>query len=346
MRTYNKRKDHAWGRGKGETSEQKTTWKLDYTFKLPTSNNSERTARSTELKDMPIAIELTMYKDCPYLQVKISGNNNIKDHFLRAVIRSGIASDFSSSTGAFEIAQRDCKSCPEWNDREKFTRDYVKIQSETDGGLAILTGNLHSFEHFVNRKGEIALGLIRSNGYILGFYETPKDKTWIVPENQVQGEFERKFAIMPCEYSENSIEEIRTAQVFATPLLSYADSSSIDKFAGGRPCVQDSDVSEIFKLPDPYQGLILPNEMSFIDSTNTNLLFSTIKMTEVEDDFILRMWNPFHKATCEKIKFAESFNNFKTVNFLEKETASLNCENNCVELKLKPCEIVSIKIHN
>ncbi|MBR7127470.1 MAG: hypothetical protein IKD09_02665 [Lentisphaeria bacterium] len=328
------------------TSPQRSDWVIDYKFNLPASNNSERTARSDIFKDMNVSIKLSIFKDCPYMQVKVSGNNNIKDHFLRAVIRSGIAADMSASTGAFEISMRDRKANPEWEDREKFTRDYVKLQSREAGGMAILTGSLHSFEHFVNREGEVALGLIRSNGYILGFYETPKDKTWIVPENQVQGEFECKFAIMPCEYSEKSIAEIRAAQVFATPLLSYADSSSVDKFAGGRPCVQDSDVSEIFKLPDPYKDMELPHEMSFIDSSESDLLHSTIKMTENGSDFILRMWNPLHEASCEKIKFAESLNNFKTVNFLEKETASLNCENNCVELKLKPCEIASIKIKN
>ena len=206
-----------------------------------------------------------------------------------------------------------------------------------------MTGNLHSFEHFVNRKGEIALGLIRSNGYILGFYETPKDKTWIVPENQIQGEFERKFAIMPCGYSETSIEEIRTAQVFATPLLSYADSSSTDKFAGGRPCVQDSDVSEIFKLPDPYQGMMLPNEMSFIDSTDNNLLFSTVKMTEVGEDFILRMWTPINKAGSEKITFGKNIEELSKANFMEESIATQACNNDSTVLELNPCEIVTLK---
>ena len=177
----------------------------------------------------------------------------------------------------------------------------------------------------------------------MGFYETPKDKTWIVPENQVQGNFERKFAIMPCEYSENSIEEIRTAQAFATPLLSYADSSSAEKFAGGRPCVQDSDVSEIFKLPDPYQGMILPNEMSFIDSTNNNLLFSTVKMTEVGDDFILRMWNPINKAGSEKITFGKNIKKLSKANFMEESIAAQTCDNDSTVLDLKPCEIVTLK---
>ena len=325
------------------TSAQKSSWKIDYLFKLPASNNADRTARGTEFKDLPVTIELAIFKDCPYLQVKVSGDNNIKDHFLRAVIRSGIASDLTTSTGAFEIASRDCKSFPEWNDREKFTRDYVKIQSEKDGGMAILTGNLHSFEHFVNRKGEIALGLIRSNGYILGFYETPKDKTWIVPENQVQGKFECKFAIMPCEYSKTSIEEIRTAQVFATPLLSYADSSSTDKFAGGRPCVQDSDVSEIFKLPDPYQNMILPNEMSFVDSSNNNLIHSSIKMAEIGDDFILRMWSPINKAGSEKITFGKNIEELSKANFMEESIATQACNNDSTVLELNPCEIVTLK---
>ncbi len=328
------------------SSAQRTDWVITYAMSLPASNNSERTARSSEFKDMDIKIHLSLFADCPYLKVKVSGNNNIKDHFLRAVVRSGIASDFSDSTGAFEIAKRNCNDNPEWRDREKFTRDYIKIQNEKDNGMAIFTGNLHSFEHFVNRQGEIALGLVRSNGYILGFYETPKDKTWIVPENQLQGEFECKFAIMPCTYSESSINEIRMAQVFATPLLSYADSSSVDKLAGGRPCVQDSDVSEIFKLPDPYKNMALPHEMSFIDTSESNLLFSTIKLAEKDNDFVLRLWNPLKAAESAKINFGKNISNLSKANFLEESTADLNCIDNCVELKLKPCEIATIKIKN
>ena len=328
------------------TSAARTDWEISYSMNLPQSNNEERTARSNEFKTMPIKINLTIYKDCPYLEVNISGDNNIKDHFLRAVVNSAIANDFTDSTGVFEISHRNKKDNPEWNDREKFTRDYVKIQTPEAGGMVIFSGNLHSFEHFVNRTGEIAIGLVRSNGYILGFYETPKDKTWIVPENQVQGEFKCKFAIMPCDYDESSINEIRMAQVFATPVLSYADSSSVDKFAGGRPCVQDSDVSEIFKLPDPYEKLILPHEMSLIDASESNLLYSTIKMAEANNDFILRLWNPLKAAGQEKVKFGKNFSNLSKTNFMEESSEELNYVDNCVDLKLKPCEITTIKIKN
>ncbi|MDR0932959.1 MAG: glycosyl hydrolase-related protein [Victivallales bacterium] len=325
---------------------QQSCWTIDYALPLPVSNNAKRTGRATKKRKMPIRIILILHRNCPYLEVKIEGNNNVDDHFLRAVIRTKIDSEFTQSTGIFEIADRDRNELGrDWRDRERAVRDLIKIQTETAGGFAVLTGLLHSMEHFLDRTGEIGIGILRGNRYILGYYETPKDKTWVVPDNQQRGPFQARFALMPCNFATSPVEETRAAQSFANPPATYSDSSSPDKFSGGRPCVQDSDVAEIFKLPDPYEKIVLPKDASYLDIGESALLHSTVKMGEDGKSIIARFWNIKPKKETLSLRLPPIVTAVFCTNLAEEQNEeTIKINDNSVNIVINPAKIVTLKL--
>ena len=138
---------------------------------------------------------------------------------------------------------------------------------------------------------------------------------------------------------------MRMAQVFAAGIMSYADHSTAEKFSGGRPCVQDSDVSEIFKLPDLNAGISLPHEVSFIDVTNSPLLHSSVKLAEKADDVILRVWNPQEEAISFSVQTDGNRKICKT-DLLENRNEAVEIADDRAVVPGKAGEIITLKIKN
>lgn len=278
---------------------------LKYRLPIPEKIEREKKQRSGNTVENLVEIRLKIQAGIPYLDVTVSGDNRSRDHFLRAVIRTGIDSEVTQSSGIFEVAERDRRSpdCVPRNDCEEPVRDFVRIQNPEQGSMTILTDGLHSFEHYRERRGEIGIGLLRCNEYLMAYYELPLDKTWHVPENQCPGPFSGHFAILPGTSDPDCGNECRLAQSFNHPFLSWADSFDSRKFSGGRACVQDSEVSEIFERPDPQSSVKLPPEASFCSVSGNHLLLSTVKQSEDGTGWILRFWNESREKTEAVVTF-------------------------------------------
>lgn len=320
---------------------------LKYKLSVPISSKDNRKERSETRQELPVQIRLTVSAHVPYLDVEVSGINTCKDHFLRAVVRTGIDSDFTQSSGIFEIAERNrChQDIVPRTDREEPVRDFVRLRDQTRS-MAILTDGLHSFEHYRERCGEIGLGLVRSTGYLMGYYETPLDKTWHVPENQCMGDFSGHFAVMPGNNDADCGREALAAQSFNNPFPVRCDSFDRKKFSGGRPCVQDTEVSEIFEQADPYAALELPQSASFCSVAGNELLLSTVKQSEDGNSWILRFWNRKREKIETVLHFGMPLQSAERWNLAEnKLIESLSLAEKCsLKLSVGGAEIITLKI--
>ena len=272
--------------------------RLDFRLPVPLEANRKTQRRSRRHKLLPVAMVLRLAGNSRRLEVELSGENTCRDHFLRLLVKSGIATDSVVAGGVFDLHRRSRKD-PETasrSDREQPVRNFIKLQTAEQGGLTILTGGLHSFEHCdpeIAGDGAIALGILRANGYIMGYFDTPLDATWIVPGNQQPGPFAARIALLPGKYTDDCATEIVAAQDFNVPPLLSSDSCDPRKFSGGRPCVQESELAEIFTRPDPDAALKLP-PLASLYSISGAVEFSALKPAENGDSLIMRVCNPDH----------------------------------------------------
>ena len=73
------------------------------------------------------------------------------------------------------------------------------------------------------------------------------------------------------------------------------------KFAGGRPCVQDTEISEFFYLPDVYPEVSIESNTEAIDVKGEGVTVSAFKISEDESGLILRLVNYCDKASTAEV---------------------------------------------
>lgn len=84
---------------------------------------------------------------------------------------------------------------------------------------------------------------------------------------------------------------------FRSPLIGFATSCDNRKFAGGRPCVQDTTLAEFFYYPDAYPDVSIEDNNSAVTVDGEGVVFSAFKLSEDESGAILRIFNVKEEAT-------------------------------------------------
>jgi alpha-mannosidase len=323
-----------------------TVYELRYKLVLPAFYDREQLRRSQETVECPVAIVLSLNSMSRKLDIGFNIDNKAEDHCLRAVFNSGIDTAYTYASSPFDIIKRDKHNgdIVKRSDPQEPSSDFVHI-NDGDKGISILHQGIHAYEHFKDRTGQIAMTLLRSTGYIQGYFELPMDKDWLAPENQCKREVECKMAVMPVSAAEQPKKSALEAALFLNPLRAYSDSCDVRKFSGGRPCVQDSDISEIFFRDDPNKHIHLPVEKSLLECGNENIQFIACKMAEAGGGLVIRMLNLENlKQTCT-MRFGFQAKSANLVNLKEEGTDKLKIDSSTgIVLDFKPGELVSVNI--
>ena len=269
-----------------------TVWELRFRLRLPAAADRARQRRTARTVPVPVRIELALRRGLPYLDARIEADNRAKDHCLCAVVRTGVDSPWTECGAVFDVARRDKRAddprAPRF-DFEEPAQDFVRIGNGPAEAFSVLLDGLFAYENRREAAGELSFPLVRANGYIMGFYETPLEPAWIAPENQCQRRVTARFALCP---GRSLAETIRLAQEYTAPALAYDDSVDPLKFSGGRPAVQDSDVSVVFRRADPHANVILPESDSRLAVEGTGLQAAALKPAEDGRGHVLRLANP------------------------------------------------------
>jgi alpha-mannosidase len=323
-----------------------TICKLKYDLVLPAYYDRERQCRSEETVSNPVEITLRLTAESKRLDISFKIDNNAKDHCLRAVINTGIDSPFTYASAPFDIVMRDKHNgdIVKRGDLQEPSADFVNIQ-DNQKGISILHQGLHAYEHFRERQGQIAITLIRATAYIQGFFEIPLDKDWIVPENQCIRTIECNLAVMPVSGTEQKEHSASEAADFLAPMLCFSDSCNHQKFSGGRPCVQGSDISEIFYREDPNKNIKLSKENSLFSCSNKNILFIACKKAENSDDLVIRLLNIANDKQSCSLNFGFRVTKITQINLKEEKIEKLSAVNLAeIKLDFKPKQLISLII--
>ncbi|OUQ56897.1 alpha-mannosidase [Lactobacillus gallinarum] len=158
---------------------------------------THRTAkRSSELTEFTVKVELTLMDAWHHVAIKITGDNQVKDHRLQAVFDTGLNVATNDSDSIFEVVTRPNQVSKNWQNPEnpQHEQAFVSLHDQDRG---VVIGNYGLNEYQTNAVGStIAITLLRCIGELgdWGYFPTH--------DSQCQGKFEAKLSVYPTDGSE------------------------------------------------------------------------------------------------------------------------------------------------
>ncbi len=151
---------------------------------------THRTARrSNNLKEFSIKVTLTLMDHDDHVNIKVEGNNQIKDHRLRARFSTLVTSTTHESDSIFEVVKRNNQVSKNWKNPEnpQHEQAFVSVHDQSKG---IVIGNFGLNEYEVRPDGsQVDITLLRCVGEMgdWGYFPTE--------DSQCQGKFKANLSI-------------------------------------------------------------------------------------------------------------------------------------------------------
>lgn len=305
---------------------------IQYTLAVP-ANLEKRKAKVIDGSvDMHIVVTVPNHK--PVMEVKINVNNHALDHRLRALIPTKIASAFSIADNQFGTIKRDVIDAAinvwekeGWDERPDPIYPMLSFVSLTndDYGVSVLTNSTREYEIIGEQFDTIAITLFRSIGF-LGKEEMlrrpgrPSGIKLPTPDSQMLGKLTLEFAITTHPQQANVA---RIAKEYLTAVEIY------NKIPHDAMKLNKADVNS-------------PLEYSFFKEVQPNIVLSTLKKAEKENQFVLRFYNPTNVEETAVFEFNRKIGQAYTANLNEKAQEDIAVKNNQVEVNVKTSQVKSI----
>ncbi|MBN2658964.1 MAG: hypothetical protein JXR86_18060 [Spirochaetales bacterium] len=280
------------------------TIEFEYEWTLPLRYDWNSKKRSGETAPVLIRIAVTLYRGDRQIRWHVDLDNSCEDHRLRAVFAPGISGDFTYASTPYDMIKRDRR------DILKEVRDGVQPNSglvmmkDSEGSFSFVNKGIYSYEHKLDDS--LAVGLLRSNGYIFinAGGEGIQSDMWSVPGNQCKRKISLDFALLFGGRDASFDEMLREEKKFRSAPLSLYRPVNRQKFQGGRPAVQDTEIMEIFYEKIPYSDTLLPSGESLLKVEAEGLIMTACKLGERDARMlVLRYYNPGREA--RKIAFGD-----------------------------------------
>jgi alpha-mannosidase len=90
---------------------------------------------------------------------------------------------------------------------------------------------------------------------------------------------------------------------------------------------------------------ILDDSKSFLEISESNVILSTMKLSDDKKGIILRIYETEGKKTIAKIKLVAKIKNTKLIDFMENEIQEIKkIENDTIIIQIEPFKIITLKI--
>ncbi|MEJ2248333.1 MAG: glycoside hydrolase family 38 C-terminal domain-containing protein [Candidatus Lokiarchaeota archaeon] len=338
--------------------------KVSLNLKLPSSLTNDRIKREEILKDNPIEIYISLYREIKRIDIKIKFQNQSKDHRLRALFNTNIKSKKVYADGHFYIVPRSV-FLPEgenWIQKPQPTnhqKDFVAIDGN-ETIFALINRGLPEYEAIVEEDQTItfAITLLRCIEWLSrGDFKSRNSNAGPnihTPEAQCLGDHE--FQLSVYTENKNSFYNSNVARIgkeyncplkVTIPEMTKSALRISDKFILNPKGI----ISYLLNGDEKNIKYLLPNEVSFIEVSNKMVQISALKKSEKGEDLILRGCNLSINKEKTQILFykACSIEDATSVNLLEEKIDNpkfkLNQVNsNQLELIIDPAVIFTIKI--
>ena len=294
---------------------------IEYEMELPEDIHSRKEKVCDGKIDVHLEIEL---KDMsPFISIKGSVNNKVKDHRLRLFIPSHINGKMSVSDFQFGMIKRKVVDdamkvweTEKWSERPDSIYPMLSYVAIENSHIAALTNSIREYEVVGDNYDSLALTLYRSVG-VLGkenLVRRPGRPSGIklpTPDSQLLKEISFELAITTYDKEEDLSLK---AKEYLTPIVSY------NKMPYNAMKLNDVD------FHTPYEYSLLEN--------HSKLTLSTLKKAESKDGLILRVFN------------TQKEEQHLQLNIPCDTSVSLNEENINFEIKIITNQVKSFYIEN
>jgi len=90
---------------------------------------------------------------------------------------------------------------------------------------------------------------------------------------------------------------------------------------------------------------LLDNSKSFLEISESNVILSTMKLSNDKKGIILRIYETEGKKTIAKIKLVAKIKNTKLIDFMENEIQEIKkIDNDTIIIQIDPFKIITLKI--
>lgn len=322
-----------------ENSEYAQIRKITYTLCVERDDTTYR---------IPFEFVLTLNAGSPELEVDIDLINDAEDHRIRLLVPTFLKSNTNYSGAPFDCMIRKRIVTP-GNERQPNT-DYVGIDGE-QCGIAVINQGIYEYENYNNEANTLALTLLRCTGMISGSYEHRNEmaEDWLTPGNQCKGRQTYRLALYP--YAGNHDEAAVSAHAQSFLCRPYAVCTAVDcnKFVGGRPFVQGTDLPSLYFREKPHAEIKLPRKCTFVEmlgNEDQRVILSAYKKSEDGDSQIIRVFNNSDTPSDIAFRYYKKINTASIVNLNEKLIAELDFDQNttsCITIGAKEIVTISIK---
>lgn len=262
------------------------TWALP----LPESFDFGAKRRAGSTVECPVTLRLTLEKGRPYLKIGYEIQNRAKDHRLRLLVHTGIEAERSFADIPFDLVSHSREDrCPLTQSPTLPNSTFAMLRGQ-EGTAAVFTAGAQEYEHL--EEGVLAFTLLRATGVISrnGDGRFTNGDTWLCPDNQCLRTMKGRFAAAFFAPGEDH-GAFALAKTFRVPVLAFGTACDHRKFSGGRPAVQDSDLAELFYLPDQNPDLLVPDSQPMVQLEGAGLSVTALKGAEDGNGLILRVVN-------------------------------------------------------
>lgn len=308
---------------------------IQYTLDVPGDLEKRKDDSVDGSVDIRIALTIPIHK--PIIEVKVEIDNHAKDHRLRALIPTGIASAFSISDNQFGYIKRDVydQAMDIWEQENWDERpdpiypmlSFVGLSNE-EFGVSILTNSTREYEIIGEEYDTIAITLFRSVGFLgkedmLRRPGRPSGIKLPTPDSQMLGKLTIDFAIAIHQEHALKANVGRLAKEYLTPIHLY------NKIPHDAMKLNTADM----KTPVTY---------SLLKESNPEVVLSTLKKAEKEDQLLMRFYNPTDYTKTASFEINKNMKQYSTAGLNEKTIDVVTVKENKVEIQTEPNQVKTI----
>lgn len=278
-------------------------------------SNTEN-SRSEKYVTMVVVTEVELAENSRFVKVKMTVENNAKDHRLRVCIPTGIKGNtyFTGHTYYRNIRKTDVdystQNYAEYTPAEKSMNGIVGKRGDDGCGIAFVSGTgLHECTGYDN--GELMITLLSS------FKKTTR--TMGEERCQLQGKLEYEFMLVPLDNE-----------------VSYSNLVKLRDILVSKP---------IYSVTETEEGYI-PGKRTQMHIEGENLNLSIVKLPEENDEnaLIVRIYNASDDASTGKLCFERDINKVYSVNMNEEIIKEITAEKNSFSVLTEKWKVATYRV--
>lgn len=301
-------------------SPSKCTFRIEKKMLVPEAvvRNHERhddIRRSTNYAEVLLSAEVSVTKNSPNVEVKLTVDNQAENHRLRLIMPTGVLSDKYYASEAFCVVERAVKLQKEremWREacqHEKAMESFA-YKKENKRGLAFISaGGLHEIGAFDDGEGTLAVTLLRCIG------QAPQGNP-VAVDGQLKGKQVYNFILRPL-CNEKDAELKMASDILASGIRFRQDKCD-------------------YKVGAKKSFMKLVSEKG-------NTVYSTLKPAENEDGIILRLYNLSGEKDIAEITLCKDFEKVYVTDLEENLISELETTGKKLKVDLAPWKIVTVK---